>query len=279
MNDEIRNIQRDASLSAQEKSAKIQAILIEVNKRNNRNNRNYITISAKCEHYDRKCKIYTLCCKKIYGCRLCHDAVEDHQLNRFETETIICSICDQKQGISNQCIQCHIQFADYFCKICRLWTKSMQTYHCDGCGICNVGEKDDNFHCDSCKRCYLKSSTTHTCNEIQEDSKCTICYENLFQSTQSTIAPNCGHTIHFTCYENNLKNGNYQCPFCKKCLVNMTSYWQHLDNLILTQPMPEEYEKKVNIGCNDCGRKSSNVDSHFLGNKCSFCNGYNCYLI
>lgn len=33
------------------------------------------------------------CCGKLYVCRLCHDAEEPHELDRFKVEEVQCSQC------------------------------------------------------------------------------------------------------------------------------------------------------------------------------------------
>lgn len=35
-----------------------------------------------CEHYERQCSIVAPCCGRGYPCRLCHDANEDHKVDR-----------------------------------------------------------------------------------------------------------------------------------------------------------------------------------------------------
>jgi hypothetical protein len=63
-----------------------------------------------CPHYDSKCRIVTPCCRKIYGCRVCHDeTVEEQQsdataalkhgpLDRFSIQEIICNQCGMLQN-------------------------------------------------------------------------------------------------------------------------------------------------------------------------------------
>ena len=54
----------------------------------------------KCVHYERKCNIVAPCCGKVFGCRVCHDEMSDHEMNRFEIERIICKDCGTEQDRS-----------------------------------------------------------------------------------------------------------------------------------------------------------------------------------
>lgn len=39
------------------------------------------------------------CCGKLYVCRLCHDAVENHQMDRFKVKDVQCSECHTLQQV------------------------------------------------------------------------------------------------------------------------------------------------------------------------------------
>jgi RING finger/CHY zinc finger protein 1 len=268
MDDEIRLLQRNDNLTPDEKKAKIREVLL------NRNKKNITKVKKeKCTHYDRNCNIIAKCCEKEYGCRLCHDEYEDHLINRFETETIICKICNTKQKISNECIknECKTIFGEYFCEICRLWRNKIDIYHCVGCGICNKGKKEDFIHCNKCKSCFYGD---HECIGDFISCKCGVCHQPIYQSILEYVIPKCKHPLHKSCEEIWLKN-DYRCPLCKKSLRTMN--WNKYENSLVDQPMPDEYKKIINIKCNDCDEKSENVDFHFLGSKCSSCGGYNTY--
>ena len=71
-----------------------------------------------CNHYERKCNIIAPCCNKEFPCRLCHNENSDHEINRFEIKEIVCRECNILQSASNECINCHIKFANYHCNIC-----------------------------------------------------------------------------------------------------------------------------------------------------------------
>lgn len=266
--DEIKNILQDTTLTLTEKNKKIQEFMIDFNK----NNINKVK-KKECEHYKRNCNIIANCCNNIYGCRLCHDSYEDHPINRFETKEIICKKCNTIQGISNECICCKIQFGEYFCNKCNLWRENnKEIYHCDKCGVCNIGFKDKFIHCDFCQSCY---ANTHVCNNKITTAKCSVCNEQILHSVIQSTLPKCGHYIHITCMTDLLKN-DYKCPLCKKTIIDID--WTKYDNLILLQEMPNEYKKKVNIKCNDCLNESINIDFHFLGCKCNNCGGYNTFI-
>ena len=79
-----------------------------------------MTTSGNCDHYFRRCKFVSPCCQKIYTCRFCHNDNESHEINRFEVKEIVCSNCDCRQRVSNECVECGIQFAKYFCAVCNL---------------------------------------------------------------------------------------------------------------------------------------------------------------
>ena len=58
----------------------------------------------------------------------------------------------------------------------------------------------------------------------------------------------------------------------------MSFYWESIDNFLKDQQIPEEYQKKIEIFCNDCEKKSI-TDFHFIYHKCHLCNGYNTNVI
>ena len=104
-----------------------------------------------CEHYKRNIKLQCSACSRWYTCRFCHDAVEDHMLNRRETKNMLCMLCGCAQPASGVCGSCSERGAWYYCDVCKLWDDNDEKsiYHCDDCGICRVGEGlgKDFFHC------------------------------------------------------------------------------------------------------------------------------------
>ena len=104
-----------------------------------------------CAHYKRNIKLQCSACYRWYTCRFCHDAVEDHMLNRRETKNMLCMLCGCAQAASEECCLCSVRGAWYYCDVCKLWDDDPQKsiYHCNDCGICRVGQGlgKDFFHC------------------------------------------------------------------------------------------------------------------------------------
>ena len=102
-----------------------------------------------CSHYRRNVKLQCSTCSRWYTCRFCHDAVEDHILNRKETKHMLCMLCGCAQKAAEACVNCGELAASYYCNICKLWDTDRPTYHCSGCGICRrgLGLGKDFFHC------------------------------------------------------------------------------------------------------------------------------------
>lgn len=51
---------------------------------------------------------------------------------------------------------CGIRFADYFCMDCGMANSDLPSdgyFHCDACGICRVGSRQEFFHCHGCGCC------------------------------------------------------------------------------------------------------------------------------
>lgn len=109
------------------------------------------TKSLGCAHYKRNIKLQCSACYRWYTCRFCHNAVEDHMLNRRETKNMLCMLCGCAQPASEECVLCSERGAWYYCDVCKLWDDDPQKsiYHCNDCGICRVGQGlgKDFFHC------------------------------------------------------------------------------------------------------------------------------------
>ena len=105
---QIREIMKNSNFSHDEKLLKIKELQKNLSNNFTKNN----TTNIVCTHYDRNCLIISKCCNKVYQCRFCHDENEDHSINRFATQKIICKNCQTDQGISNKCINCNIEFAE-----------------------------------------------------------------------------------------------------------------------------------------------------------------------
>lgn len=218
------------------------------------------------------------CCNKYYTCRLCHDECETHQINRYKIKTVKCLLCDTAQSISNRCINCHIEFANYYCDICHLHNddKNIDIYHCNKCGICRVGKKDDYIHCDKCEGCFYKAG--HICIEKNAKSNCPICFESIFDSRESSTVLRCGHIMHKSCLSLYLQD-NYICPFCSKSIYDASEYYKSIDEHLKDETLPQEFDGLYNlIYCNDCEKKCY-AKFHFKYHKCCFCKGYNTKVV
>jgi uncharacterized CHY-type Zn-finger protein len=88
-----------------------------------------------CKHYLRGCKIECNECKKFYPCRICHDKVENHTLIRMEIKNAYCYSCKQVVPLGKECLNCKVEFGDYFCDECKfvIATPFHNTYHCKKC--------------------------------------------------------------------------------------------------------------------------------------------------
>uniref|UniRef100_A0A5F9CVR9 Ring finger and CHY zinc finger domain containing 1 n=1 Tax=Oryctolagus cuniculus TaxID=9986 RepID=A0A5F9CVR9_RABIT len=195
-----------------------------------------------CEHYDRGCLLKAPCCDKLYTCRLCHDNNEDHQLDRFKVKEVQCINCEKIQHAQQTCEECSTLFGEYYCNICHLFDKDKKQYHCENCGICRIGPKEDFFHCLKCNLCLaMNLQGKHKCIENVSRQNCPICLEDIHTSRVVAHVLPCGHLLHRTCYEEMLKEG-YRCPLCMHSALDMTRYWRQLDDEVAQTPMPSEYQ-------------------------------------
>ena len=271
----IKEINADSALSSIEKSRKIQELYSRGIKKHVCEKK-----EVKCEHYKRGCDIVAKCCGIQYPCRKCHDANEDHEIDRFATEEIVCQECQTQQPVSNKCIKCENIFGEYFCKVCKMWAedKDNEMFHCEDCNICRVGKRDNYVHCKTCNCCILKN-IEHKCIESIFDSDCPICMENIFGSSRSVIQLKCGHVLHKDCAVDYCEE-NYRCPVCKKSsFVDMSNYWETIRMQCESMPVPDEYKEwKAIIYCFDC-EKDIETDYHLVAFECPDCHGYNNQLI
>ena len=135
-----------------------------------------------CQHYRRNCYIKSKCCNRWYFCSYCHDEREDalnipnilkalrskdetedieaHTLDRSQIDWMTCVHCGKEQKAGNYCInpKCRIKMARYYCHKCKFWNNdaNVKLFHCDGCGVCRTGNKEDYQHCNKCGVCLTK---------------------------------------------------------------------------------------------------------------------------
>ncbi|KAL4441825.1 hypothetical protein ABPG77_003741 [Micractinium sp. CCAP 211/92] len=243
-----------------------------------------------CTHYRRRVRFITPCCNEEWWCRHCHNKAKDtdeqdwqkkHELDRKAIQELVCALCETRQPVSARCTACGVDFGAYACLKCRFFDDDLakQPYHCDECGICRIGGRDNYFHCSTCGSCYsMALKNNHQCVERAMHQNCPICFEFLFESVDPTTVLRCGHTIHTQCVRELEANPNAvcpTCPICKKSLGDYSRHWAELDRQVRALPVPPEYQGwRADILCNDCSH-SSTVAFHLLGLKCSSCGSYN----
>uniref|UniRef100_A0A0K8VXU1 RING finger and CHY zinc finger domain-containing protein 1 n=1 Tax=Bactrocera latifrons TaxID=174628 RepID=A0A0K8VXU1_BACLA len=231
-----------------------------------------------CAHYKRRAMFVTPCCNKFYKCRFCHDENESHHFDRKTLTELICSECNTRQKVQEQCEACGMRFGKYTCLICNLFDDTdKKQYHCNGCGICRIGGAENFFHCKVCDMCLpirLKIDG-HRCVENISRSHCPVCLGDIHTSRIPCHIPDCGHLLHKTCFDQLLNSGHYTCPICQTSLIDMTALWEYLDAQAVSLPVPKKYEnQRIHIFCNDC-HKTSKTKFNFIGLKCMQCGAYN----
>ncbi|XP_067620821.1 putative uncharacterized protein DDB_G0285119 [Eurosta solidaginis] len=231
-----------------------------------------------CAHYKRRAMFVTPCCNKFYKCRFCHDENESHHFDRKTLTELICSECNKRQKVQEQCEACGTRFGKYICLVCNLFDDTdKKQYHCNGCGICRIGGAENFFHCGVCDMCLpirLKIDG-HRCVENISRSHCPVCLGDIHTSRIPCHIPDCGHLLHKTCFDQLLNSGHYTCPICQTSLIDMTALWEYLDAQAVSLPVPKKYEnEQLHIFCNDC-HKTSKTKFNFIGLKCMQCDAYN----
>lgn len=179
----------------------------------------------------------------------------------------------------NHCIRCGVQFGEYHCIICNLWmSKQESPYHCEDCGFCRVGGRENFRHCHDCGMCIDATLfDDHNCKSGKYMSNCPICQEDLFSSRHASHEMPCGHAIHWHCFKE-LTSYDTRCPVCKKTAETpeqMAATWSAISMGISLQPVPPEMARMVNIFCNDCEKHDDNRRWHFLGVRCNYCLSFN----
>lgn len=179
----------------------------------------------------------------------------------------------------DRCVACNVLFGSYHCSICNLWMSDQESpYHCEDCGFCRVGGRENFKHCHDCGMCIDASLfDDHNCKSGKYMSNCPICQEDLFSSRQASHEMPCGHAIHWHCFKE-LTSYDTRCPVCKKTAEppeQMAATWSAISMGISLQPVPAELARCVDIYCNDCEEMDGNRRWHFLGVRCNHCMSYN----
>ena len=240
-----------------------------------------------CKHYTRKCLLRASCCGEVFACRFCHDEAkceevpepsQRHRIDRHSVSSVICGGGGHEQKPSQDCERCGERLGAYFCAVCNLYDDdlSKRQFHCDKCGICRVGGRENYFHCDTCGACYSNElRDNHVCLPNAMKRNCPICCEFLFDSLEAPQVLRCGHALHRSCLEKYVSHGGYTCPLCCVSICDMQPVWDQWSDEIATTPMPPELSgTTIRLFCNDCNEYST-APYHFLGLKCGGCGSFN----
>lgn len=154
------------------------------------------TESVGCDHYICGCLQQCPICKKFYGCRQCHNDVEDHTLDRTHVTVVKCRKCGEEQPFGTKCVKCGFQFCSVHCDICKFMCFIDQNekpfYHCSKCGTCRIGFPEDYIHCDRCNRCIAKVVfKDHRCRKNED--YCCVCLGSFEDTVFSITEMKCGH--------------------------------------------------------------------------------------
>ncbi len=225
-----------------------------------------------CKHYARKAMLVAPCCDKEVVCRLCHDDLLDHKMDRYQVKEMRCMECGMRQPIAQHCSGCKAELAKYYCSICHLLDDDpdKEIYHCPFCNFCRRGKGlgKDSFHCMACNCCMsLELRNKHDCSDNALSGTCPVCSERLFESSTPVKALPCGHFMHSLCFGAYVKY-SYTCPICYKSLGDMAVYWRMLDAILAAdrQQMPKDLpilQSTQRVRCNDC-ESISDVPFHFV---------------
>nr|CAG4639174.1 EOG090X05XL [Daphnia magna] len=159
-------------------------------------------------------------------------------------DEIMCSVCETKQPVQQNCSNCGILFGQYFCGKCKLIDdEDKKQYHCEGC-VCRKDEQN--------KLPYLSGGHPHIKDSFSYTIMWSFDSSNMFQFIHSPW------------------------PLCLPSLSKIHDA-NGINEEIASTPMPVEYQNFfVTILCNDC-HQFSEVPMHPLGAKCQNapCGSYN----
>ena len=246
----ISSILKDTTLSNVEKNRRIQEInsnsaYCQIIKSSDQSN-----CSHDCEHYKKGCsRLHFACCDIYDPCNRCHNEKTSCSLLSPKINSVICNQCDFEQEPGRVCVNCTYEFSTYYCDICKVWTEK-ECYHCFDCGVCKVGKQEDMFHCHTCEACFnLATREKHRCaKSILKGQECPVCLKSILTSQISSYILPCGHVVHGDCWREAAKIGSYNCPICRKSLIDMTKIWNMLREKARMERIPGTF---WNIEIND----------------------------
>jgi CHY zinc finger len=99
-------------------------------------------------------------CARAYARGLAdQDPKKRHELDRRAVSELVCALCGERQPSGAVCRSCSVAFGAYTCLKCSFFDDELekQQFHCEECGICRVGGRENFFHCKTCSACYSTS--------------------------------------------------------------------------------------------------------------------------
>ena len=244
-----------------------------------------------CPHYVRRCELVAPCCGRAFACRHCHDETEDcpcdEKMDRKAVTELVCAECGLRQAVAETCASpaCGVRFGEYACLECRFFDDDVgeqknDYFHCDKCGICRRGGRENWVHCDTCGACLRPGHAP--CVERMLDANCAVCFDRMFDSIEPVSILHCGHAIHCECFAEMLRHMQSSVPRCPTCCRTIVSpgperdaLWERLRLALAETPMPAEATRPVVAQCNDCGSKFD-ASYHALElYECTACKGFN----
>lgn len=188
-----------------------------------------------CKHYRHWCSSVHPKTKQLVACRHCYTAqneetllCDEHEFDRFNVSKMQCVFCHCYQTTGSSCINPDCTMYDrhhrYYCDVCHLWEDdvSKAIFHCEKCGICRMGRRDDYAHCDTCNMCVPKRGKHRCVGGRAQDNPCPICYTDVAHSADPAVFLPCGHAVHLTCLNEWQRRGGALafaytgCPVCRQ---------------------------------------------------------------
>lgn len=179
-----------------------------------------------CQHYCRNFKLVSTCCRRLIDdCKICHDQISDHALDKFKTEEVYCPECRTFQPVAEACATAGCPGnapPKYFCSACRLWEDAPRPiYHCEECGFCRVGKRENFRHCSKCSMCITNESWAgHNCKPEQTKNACPVCKKSgpMWNGHALVTFLPCGDAMHLSCAQQ-LRNEGKRCPICMQFIL------------------------------------------------------------